>query len=161
MGMELRLFLHEYMLRAMDGTTEFDGNFTLQPWISVGATGKVLENVVAVGIGGSFLDKEASEFAKARQLHFLVNVDLIDVAWNIAGLNPETTLDKCLCDKFSIFGTLLCSLEINSSTYILASMPSFTKMSVLDNLIELLQGQICNVQCGFLQYHFTSACTRW
>ncbi|KAL3637534.1 hypothetical protein CASFOL_018702 [Castilleja foliolosa] len=65
--------------------------------------GEVLENVVAFGIRGSFLvplfvhialqtEKEASEFAKARQLHFLANFDLIDVAWNITGLNPETTL---------------------------------------------------------------------
>ncbi|KAL3637768.1 hypothetical protein CASFOL_018216 [Castilleja foliolosa] len=43
----------------------------------------------------------------------------------------------------------------------LMTLAVFTKMSVLDNLIELLQGQICNVQRGFLQYHFTSACTRW
>ncbi|KAL3633219.1 hypothetical protein CASFOL_022746, partial [Castilleja foliolosa] len=96
--------------------------------IQVGATGKVLENVVAVGIGGSFLDKEASEFAKARQLHFLANVDLIDVVWNIAGLNPETTLINKLLGS--------CSLEINSSTYILASMPSFT---------QLVQGGDCQM----------------
>ncbi|KAL6274050.1 hypothetical protein ACE6H2_024742 [Prunus campanulata] len=52
-----------------------------------------------VGIGGSFLgplqtDPEAIETARGRQLHFLANVDSIDVARNIAGLKPETTLGK-------------------------------------------------------------------
>ncbi|CAL8155758.1 unnamed protein product [Prunus armeniaca] len=56
-------------------------------------TPKVMQDNIAVGIGGSFLDPEAIETARGRQLHFLANVDPIDVARNITGLNPETTLE--------------------------------------------------------------------
>ncbi|CAL8165635.1 unnamed protein product [Prunus armeniaca] len=57
-----------------------------------------MQDNIAVGIGGSFLgplqtDPEAIETARGRQLHFLANVDPIDVARNITGLNPETTLE--------------------------------------------------------------------
>ncbi|CAL8155751.1 unnamed protein product [Prunus armeniaca] len=59
----------------------------------------ILKNVIAVGIGGSFLvplqtNPKAIETARGRQLHFLADVDPIDVARNITGLNPETTLGK-------------------------------------------------------------------
>ncbi|ONI19826.1 hypothetical protein PRUPE_3G300000 [Prunus persica] len=58
---------------------------------------KEMQDNIAVGIGGSFLgplqtDPEAIETARGRQLHFLANVDPIDVARNIVGLKPETTL---------------------------------------------------------------------
>ena len=57
----------------------------------LGATGQPLKDVVAVGIGGSFLgplfvhtslrtDAEAAEKAEGRQLRFLANVDPVDVA---------------------------------------------------------------------------------
>ncbi|CAL8108282.1 unnamed protein product [Prunus armeniaca] len=57
-----------------------------------------MQDNIAVGIGGSFsaslqTDPEAIETARGRQLHFLANVDPIDVARNITGLNPETTLE--------------------------------------------------------------------
>ncbi|KAF6149032.1 hypothetical protein GIB67_030499 [Kingdonia uniflora] len=64
---------------------------------NVGATGKALKDVVAAGIGGSFLgllfvhtalqtDPEAITCVKGRQLRFLANADPIDVARTIAGL---------------------------------------------------------------------------
>ncbi|CAL8165649.1 unnamed protein product [Prunus armeniaca] len=80
------------------------------------ATRVILKDVIAVGISGSFLgplqtDPKAIETARGRQLHLgwmilvegcsnnsfypvcnLENVDPIDVARNITGLNPETTL---------------------------------------------------------------------
>ncbi|CAN1835733.1 Glucose-6-phosphate isomerase, cytosolic [Linum perenne] len=84
----------------------------------VGATGKPLTNVISVGIGGSFLgplfvhtalqtDPEASKQAKGRQLRFLANVDPIDVARNIAGLNPETTLVVVVSKTFTTAETML------------------------------------------------------
>ncbi|CAN1323482.1 Glucose-6-phosphate isomerase, cytosolic [Linum perenne] len=84
----------------------------------VGATGKPLTDVISVGIGGSFLgplfvhtalqtDPEASKQAKGRQLRFLANVDPIDVARNITGLNPETTLVVVVSKTFTTAETML------------------------------------------------------
>lgn len=84
----------------------------------VGATGKALTNVIAIGIGGSFLgplfvhtalqtDPEAIECARGRQLRFLANVDPIDVARNITGLNPETTLVVVVSKTFTTAETML------------------------------------------------------
>ncbi|XP_078430425.1 sugar isomerase (SIS) family protein [Wolffia australiana] len=84
----------------------------------VGATGKALTDVVSVGIGGSFLgplfvhtalqtDGEASHSAKGRELRFLANVDPVDVARSIAGLNPETTLVVVVSKTFTTAETML------------------------------------------------------
>eukprot|EP00252_Welwitschia_mirabilis_P028098 TRINITY_DN9983_c0_g1_i1.p1 TRINITY_DN9983_c0_g1~~TRINITY_DN9983_c0_g1_i1.p1 ORF type:complete len:567 (-),score=127.98 TRINITY_DN9983_c0_g1_i1:173-1873(-) len=84
----------------------------------VGATGKPLTNVIAVGIGGSFLgplfvhtalqtDHEARESAKGRQLRFLANVDPIDIARNTDGLEPETTLVVIVSKTFTTAETML------------------------------------------------------
>ncbi|OMO75059.1 Phosphoglucose isomerase (PGI) [Corchorus olitorius] len=73
----------------------------------VGATGKSLKDVIAIGIGGSFLDPEAVESSKGRQLRFLANVDPIDVARNITGLNPETTLVVVVSKTFTTAETML------------------------------------------------------
>ncbi|GFP92671.1 glucose-6-phosphate isomerase cytosolic [Phtheirospermum japonicum] len=102
--------------QVLDKIKDFSDRVRSGAW--VGATGKALENVVAVGIGGSFLgplfvhtalqtDPEASEFAKGRQLRFLANVDPIDVARNIAGLNPETTLVVVVSKTFTTAETML------------------------------------------------------
>ncbi|PQQ14995.1 hypothetical protein Pyn_09135 [Prunus yedoensis var. nudiflora] len=71
-----------------------------------------MQDDIAVGIGGSFLgplqtDPEAIETAGGRQLHFLANVDPIDVARNIAGLKPETTLDGNLSYNDLLDATVL------------------------------------------------------
>jgi glucose-6-phosphate isomerase len=61
------------------------------------ATGKPLTNIVAVGIGGSFLgplfvhtalrtDGEAAANSRGRQLRFLANVDPVDVARSLNGM---------------------------------------------------------------------------
>nr|CAC86122.1 cytosolic phosphoglucose isomerase [Clarkia modesta] len=84
----------------------------------VGATGKELKNVIAIGIGGSFLgplfvhtalqtDPEASKNARGRELRFLANVDPIDAARNISGLNPETTLVVVVSKTFTTAETML------------------------------------------------------
>nr|BAA23175.1 phosphoglucose isomerase [Dioscorea tenuipes] len=101
---------------ALDKIKEFSERIRSGSW--VGATGKALTDVVAVGIGGSFLgplfvhtalqtDPEAAECAKGRQLRFLANVDPIDVARSIAGLNPETTLVVVVSKTFTTAETML------------------------------------------------------
>jgi glucose-6-phosphate isomerase len=84
----------------------------------VGATGKPLTSVVAVGIGGSFLGPlfvhtslrtcaEAAEGARGRQLRFLANVDPVDVARSLNGLDPETTLVVVVSKTFTTAETML------------------------------------------------------
>ncbi|GAB2212569.1 hypothetical protein Droror1_Dr00020543 [Drosera rotundifolia] len=84
----------------------------------LGATGKALKDVIAIGIGGSYLgplfvhtalqtDPEGVEAARDRQLRFLANVDPIDVAKSIKGLNPETTLVVVVSKTFTTAETML------------------------------------------------------
>uniref|UniRef100_A0A2C9U039 Glucose-6-phosphate isomerase n=1 Tax=Manihot esculenta TaxID=3983 RepID=A0A2C9U039_MANES len=105
-----------YVWNVLDKIKEFSERVRNGSW--VGATGKALTNVIAIGIGGSFLgplfvhtalqtDSEASQCAKGRQLRFLANVDPIDVARNIAGLNPETTLVVVVSKTFTTAETML------------------------------------------------------
>uniref|UniRef100_A0A2N9GN38 Glucose-6-phosphate isomerase n=1 Tax=Fagus sylvatica TaxID=28930 RepID=A0A2N9GN38_FAGSY len=100
----------------LDKIQEFSERVRSGSW--VGATGKALKDVVAIGIGGSFLgplfvhtalqtDPEAIESARGRQLRFLANVDPIDVARNITGLNPETTLVVVVSKTFTTAETML------------------------------------------------------
>ncbi|KAL8143823.1 hypothetical protein V2J09_016855 [Rumex salicifolius] len=100
----------------LDKIRDFSEKIRNGSW--VGITGKPLTDVVAVGIGGSFLgplfvhtalqtDSEAIGCAKGRQLRFLANVDPIDVARNITGLNPETTLVVVVSKTFTTAETML------------------------------------------------------
>jgi glucose-6-phosphate isomerase len=84
----------------------------------VGATGKALTDVVAVGIGGSYLgpefvyealrtDPESAKGAEGRRLRFLANVDPVDVARALEGLNPETTLAVIISKTFTTAETML------------------------------------------------------
>ncbi|KAK9271366.1 hypothetical protein L1049_026956 [Liquidambar formosana] len=102
--------------KVLDKIREFSERVRSGSW--VGATGKALKDVVAIGIGGSFLgplfvhtalqtDPEASKCARGRQLRFLANVDPIDFARNIAGLNPETTLAVVVSKTFTTAETML------------------------------------------------------
>ncbi|XP_072988535.1 glucose-6-phosphate isomerase, cytosolic [Typha latifolia] len=100
----------------LDKIKEFSERVRSGSW--VGATGKPLKDVVSVGIGGSFLgplfvhtalqtDPEAAKCAKGRQLRFLANVDPIDVARNLTGLYPETTLVVVVSKTFTTAETML------------------------------------------------------
>ncbi|XP_050217981.1 glucose-6-phosphate isomerase, cytosolic [Mercurialis annua] len=100
----------------LDKIKDFSERIRTGSW--VGATGKPLTDVIAIGIGGSFLgplfvhtalqtDPEAKKSAKGRQLQFLANVDPIDVARNIAGLSPETTLVVVVSKTFTTAETML------------------------------------------------------
>ncbi|CAM8939213.1 unnamed protein product [Rhodiola kirilowii] len=102
--------------KVLDKIQEFTEKFRSGSW--VGATGDKLTNVVAIGIGGSFLgplfvhtalqtDMEAAESAKGRQLRFLANVDPIDVARNLEGLEPATTLVVVVSKTFTTAETML------------------------------------------------------
>ena len=83
-----------------------------------GATGKPLTDVVSIGIGGSYLgpefvheafrtDPSCAKAAEGRRLRFLANVDPIDVARNLEGLNPETTLVVVVSKTFTTAETML------------------------------------------------------
>ncbi len=83
-----------------------------------GATGKRLTHVVAIGIGGSYLgpefvaealrtDPACAEAAKGRELRFLANVDPIDVARALRGLDPRKTLVIVISKTFTTAETML------------------------------------------------------
>lgn len=84
----------------------------------VGATGKPLTDVVAIGIGGSFLgplfihtalqtEPGTAEAARGRRLRFLSNVDPIDVANSLDKLHQETTLVVVVSKTFTTAETML------------------------------------------------------
>lgn len=83
-----------------------------------GKTGKPLVNVVAVGIGGSFLGplfvhnalqthQRCAERSAGLQLRFLANVDPVDYARAIQGLDPATTLVVIISKTFTTAETML------------------------------------------------------
>jgi glucose-6-phosphate isomerase len=84
----------------------------------VGATGKRLTDVVAIGIGGSFLgplfvhtaletEPEAGKLAKGRSLRFLSNIDPVDATIALKGLDQETTLVVVVSKTFTTAETML------------------------------------------------------
>lgn len=77
-----------------------------------------MTSVVAIGIGGSFLgpefvyeslrtDAEAGSQAKGRTLRFLANVDPVDVARALSGLEAESTLCIVVSKTFTTAETML------------------------------------------------------
>ena len=83
-----------------------------------GHTGKKLVNIVAIGIGGSFLgpefvyealknDKDCKKASDGMTLKFLANVDPIDFNRALDGLNVEETLFIIVSKTFSTAETML------------------------------------------------------
>lgn len=83
-----------------------------------GHTGKPLTDVLAIGIGGSYLgvefvnealktDPEGAKASVGRRLKFLANVDPIDVKRALEGLNAETTLVLVVSKTFTTAETML------------------------------------------------------
>ncbi len=83
-----------------------------------GVTGKALTDVVAIGIGGSYLgpefvseslrtDPACAKAADGRRLRFLANVDPIDVSRALDDLDPETTLVVVISKTFTTAETML------------------------------------------------------
>lgn len=84
----------------------------------VGATGKAFKNVISIGIGGSYLgpefvfealrnDKDGAVQSKNRTLRFLANVDPVDAARSMEGLDPEETLVIVVSKTFTTAETIL------------------------------------------------------
>jgi len=83
-----------------------------------GVTGKPLTDIVSIGIGGSYLgveyvyealrkDSAGAAGAEGRRLHFLANVDPVDVARACEGFDPETTLVIVISKTFTTAETML------------------------------------------------------
>lgn len=100
----------------LDRIAEFSDRVRKGEW--VGVTGKPLTSVVSIGIGGSYLgpefvyealrtDPEALVAADGRTLRFLANVDPVDIARALAGLDPETTLVIIVSKTFTTAETML------------------------------------------------------
>lgn len=99
----------------------------------VGHTGKNLTDVVAIGIGGSYLgpefvyealrkDAKASKAAEGRRLRFLANVDPVDVSRATEGLDPETTLVIVISKTFTTAETMLNARTMRK--WLLESLPA-------------------------------------
>lgn len=91
----------------------------------VGSTGKQLKNVISIGIGGSYLgpefvfealkdEPEAKKAAAGRTLRFLANVDPVDVARSIEGLDPEETMVVVVSKTFTTAETMLNARTLRS-----------------------------------------------
>merc|ERR550525_1481101 len=102
--------------KVLDGIKAFTDKVRSGEW--KGHTGKPLTDVVAIGIGGSYLgvefvfealrtDPEAAVAAKGKRLRFLANVDPIDVKRALEGLNAETTLVLVISKTFTTAETML------------------------------------------------------
>lgn len=90
-----------------------------------GATGKALTNVVAIGIGGSYLgpefvntalstDAASMKHAAGRTLAFLANVDPVDAVHALHSLDPETTLVVIVSKTFTTAETMLNARTVKS-----------------------------------------------
>lgn len=84
----------------------------------LGATGKKLTSILAIGIGGSYLGPKfvseaikmypaAYENSKGRTISFLANVDPVDVSLAKEGLDPETTLVVIVSKTFTTAETMM------------------------------------------------------
>ncbi|KAH7648729.1 glucose-phosphate isomerase [Cryptosporidium bovis] len=84
----------------------------------LGSTGKMLKDVICIGIGGSYLGpeflyealrttEEGSESSSGRRLRFLANVDPIDIKRATEGLHPETTLVIIVSKTFTTTETII------------------------------------------------------
>ncbi|KAL7067428.1 glucose-6-phosphate isomerase family protein [Cryptosporidium serpentis] len=84
----------------------------------LGSTGKILKDVICIGIGGSYLGpefvyealrttKEGLEASSGRRLRFLANVDPIDIKRATEGFHPETTLVIIVSKTFTTVETIL------------------------------------------------------
>ena len=113
----------------LDKIKDFSDRVRNGEW--VGHTGLPLTDVVCVGIGGSFLgplfvhtalktNQAHAEHARGRNLRFLANVDPVDVARALNGLNPETTLVVVVSKTFTTAETMLNARTVRQ--WIIASL---------------------------------------
>ncbi|KAK8828305.1 hypothetical protein WA538_002816, partial [Blastocystis sp. DL] len=83
-----------------------------------GCTGKTLNTVISIGIGGSYLgpqfvyealrfDPMGHKTSEGRELHFVANVDPLDMGREIEHLDPERTLVVIVSKTFTTAETML------------------------------------------------------
>jgi glucose-6-phosphate isomerase len=99
----------------LDKIKTFSEKVRIGEW--VGVTGKPLTDIVAIGIGGSYLgpafvhtaletEPMAMEASNGRSLTFLANVDPVDAVASLGTLNPETTLVIIVSKTFTTAETM-------------------------------------------------------
>jgi glucose-6-phosphate isomerase len=107
----------------LDKIKEFSDKVRNGEW--KGCTGKPIKNIVAIGIGGSFLgplfvhtalrtEPKAMTGSRGRTLRFLANVDPIDVARALNGLDPEETMAVVISKTFTTAETMLNARTVRS-----------------------------------------------
>ena len=100
----------------LDKIKEFSDKVRSGEWR--GVSGRPIKNVVAIGIGGSYLgpafvhtalqfDEECKAQANGRKLRFLANVDPVDVAKALNSLDPEETMVVVISKTFTTTETML------------------------------------------------------
>ena len=100
----------------LDKIRDFSERVREGEWL--GVSGKPLTDIVAIGIGGSFLgpsfihtalsfDEDCKRASYGRKLRFLANVDPVDVAKAVNGLDPETTMVIVISKTFTTTETML------------------------------------------------------
>lgn len=110
----------------------------------IGATGKELTTVVAIGIGGSFLgpefvyealktEKQGAAGASGRTLRFLANVDPVDVARALTGLDAESTLVIVVSKTFTTAETMLNARTIKD--WLIKNVPADAVKVIMQHMI--------------------------
>ena len=100
----------------LDKIEDFCGRVRSGKW--VGATGKKLTTVLAIGIGGSYLgpeflyealraDATCKEAAEGRTLKFIANVDPVDFARQVDGVDASSTLVVVVSKSFTTAETIM------------------------------------------------------
>jgi len=77
----------------------------------LGGSGRPIDTVVAIGIGGSDLGPRLVTAALGNpsgpvRLHFVSNIDPVELDTALAGADPETTLITCISKSFTTLETL-------------------------------------------------------
>lgn len=130
--------ISEFSAKVRDGTVK-------------GHTGKNLRNIVAIGIGGSFLgpefvfealkfDETARAAAKGMNMKFLANVDPIDFYRATDGLDVEETLFVIVSKTFTTAETML-----NARTCRLHILKHFGKTLADEGVNDILGKHLCAV----------------
>lgn len=127
---EQRAAMHIALRNLSGGPIEVDGcdvmpevkavlqkikNFTKKihqgEWL--GLTGQPIKNIIAIGIGGSYLGPEFVAEANrvtaipSMKLRFIANIDGTDYAQKVEGLNPEETLFVVISKTFTTAETMM------------------------------------------------------
>ena len=112
----------------------------------MGATGKPLTNVVAIGIGGSYLGPEfvfealktesvAAKEATGRSLRFLANVDPVDVSRALSGLDAESTLVIVISKTFTTAETMLNARTLKK--WLVENVPADASTVIMKHMIAV------------------------